>query len=102
NNTLLHPTPIYEFLACLLLFYVLWRIRKKAMPEGELFMIYLILAGTERLLVEFIRLNPRLLFGLSEAQLVSIPLIFIGIMGLVYFSRKEKDDKAGSNSAEVV
>lgn len=84
NNTLCHPTPIYEFLACLVIFYVLWRLRKNMKPEGRLFMLYLVLAGAERLLVEFIRLNPRLLFGLSEAQLWSIPMIIIGLVGFFY------------------
>lgn len=88
DNTLLHPTPIYEFIAGLLIFYFLWKIRKKVRPDGKLFMIYLILAGAERLLVEFIRLNPRLLFGLSEAQLISIPIIAIGIGGLIYLNKQ--------------
>lgn len=88
NNTLLHPTPIYEFLACLLIFYALWRMRKTFHTDGELFTIYLVLAGTERLLVEFIRLNPRLLFGLSEAQLISIVLIAVGITGFNYFQQR--------------
>ncbi len=93
NNTLLHPTPIYEFLACVLIFYVLWRMRKRVKPDGKLFMIYLVLAGLERLLVEFIRLNPRLLFGLSEAQLVSIVLIIVGIGGLAYYRKKSEPAK---------
>ncbi len=90
NNTLLHPTPIYEFLACLLIFYILWRMRKSFSTDGKLFMVYLILAGTERLLVEFIRLNPRLLFGLSEAQLISIILIAVGIIGFSYFQQRSE------------
>ncbi|MCL5021736.1 MAG: prolipoprotein diacylglyceryl transferase [Bacteroidetes bacterium] len=96
NNTLCHPTPIYEFLACLVIFYVLWRLRKNMKPEGRLFMLYLVLAGAERLLVEFIRLNPRLLFGLSEAQLWSIPMIIIGLVGFFYLreSRSPADAAA--------
>ena len=86
----LHPTPIYEFLACAIIFLILWKLRKKDWADGKLFMTYLIFAGVERLLVEFIRLNPRLLFGLSEAQLISIPLIIIGVIGFIYFS-KNKD-----------
>ena len=39
-------------------------------------------------MVEFIRLNPRLLFGLSEAQLISIPIIAIGIGGLIYLNKQ--------------
>ncbi len=88
DNTLLHPTPIYEFIAGLMIFYFLWKIRKNVRPDGKLFMIYLILAGAERLLVEFIRLNPRLLFGLSEAQLISLPIIAIGIGGLIYLNNQ--------------
>jgi len=84
DNTLLHPTPIYEFVACTIIFLFLWRTRKTIEVDGRLFMVYLVLAGLERLLVEFIRLNPRLLLGLSEAQLVSLPLIVIGIVGFKY------------------
>jgi len=89
DGTLLHPTPIYEFLACTIIFLFLWKIRKKLKPDGKIFMIYLVLAGMERLLVEFIRLNPRLLFGLSEAQLVSIPMILIGVAGFAFLSGKD-------------
>ncbi|MHB1687237.1 MAG: prolipoprotein diacylglyceryl transferase [Ignavibacteriaceae bacterium] len=89
----LHPAPIYEFLACLVIFFFLRYLQKKDLPtgqagwaDGKLFMLYLFLAGVERLSIEFIRLNPRLLFGLSEAQLISIVLIFIGAIGFNYFT----------------
>ncbi len=95
NNTPLHPTPVYEFIAGVIIFYILWRMRKTSMPNGRLFMIYLVLAGLERFLVEFIRINPRLLFGLSEAQLVSIVLMIIGAGGLVHYrSRKHAGGQA--------
>ncbi|MFO7445076.1 MAG: prolipoprotein diacylglyceryl transferase [Ignavibacteriaceae bacterium] len=87
DNTPLHPTPIYEFLTMLVIFFILWKLRKKGWADGKLFMFYLIFAGIERLLVEFIRLNPRLLFGLSEAQLISIGLIIAGTAGLYYFQK---------------
>ncbi len=87
DNTLLHPTPLYEFIACVLIFLFLWKLRKSVKPDGKLFMIYLVLAGIERLLVEFIRLNPRLLFGLSEAQLISSLLILVGIVGFKYLTK---------------
>jgi phosphatidylglycerol---prolipoprotein diacylglyceryl transferase len=89
DNTPLHPTPIYEFLAMVVIFFILWKFRKKPWADGKLFMLYFILTGSSRLLVEFIRLNPRLLFGLSEAQLISIALIIIGIVGFIYFTRNK-------------
>lgn len=76
-----HPTPIYEFLLGFVLFALLWNLRKKNYPDGKLFMMYLIAAGTARFAIEFVRINPRLLFGLTEAQLFSIVLIAVGGLG---------------------
>jgi len=88
DTTPLHPTPIYELLASILIFIILWSIRKKNYPTGKLFMIYLVLSGIERLLVEFIRINPRILFGLTEAQLTSVVLILIGLYGIYHLNKK--------------
>ena len=85
DNTPLHPTPIYEFLMMMVIFWILWKLRKKDWPYGQLFMIYLILQGIERFLIEFLRLNPRLMFGLSEAQLISVVMIAVGSIGLYYY-----------------
>jgi phosphatidylglycerol:prolipoprotein diacylglycerol transferase len=63
----------------LIIFSILWFYRKKFKIDGKLFFLYLILSGIARLLVEFIRLNTKIIFGLSEAQLISIILITIGI-----------------------
>jgi phosphatidylglycerol:prolipoprotein diacylglycerol transferase len=90
DNTPLHPTPIYEFLAAVLIFYILWSLRKKDWSDGKLFMAYLVFAGIERFLVEIIRLNPRLLFGLSEAQLISIVMIVVGSLGFIFLNRRNK------------
>jgi phosphatidylglycerol:prolipoprotein diacylglycerol transferase len=46
---------------------------------GMIFAIFLITAGLERLLVEFIRLNP-LYLGLSQAQWISIGMIVAGVV----------------------
>jgi phosphatidylglycerol:prolipoprotein diacylglycerol transferase len=87
DHTLCHPTPVYEFLICTAMFFLLWKMRKTSSPHGKLFMIYLMLAGLERFSIEFLRLNPRLLFGLSEAQLISIVLIAAGSIGIFQLSR---------------
>ncbi len=81
--TKMHPTPIYEFLISLFIFFILWRIRKNNLKLGSLFFFYLILSGIARFSVEIIRLNPEFIFGLSEAQFISIVLIIVGIIGLI-------------------
>jgi phosphatidylglycerol:prolipoprotein diacylglycerol transferase len=81
NNILCHPTPVYELIMCALMCWFLWSIRKKTTPTGKLFMMYLFLAGFERFIIEFLRPNPRIFFGLSEAQLIALILISIGMIG---------------------
>jgi phosphatidylglycerol:prolipoprotein diacylglycerol transferase len=93
DNTPLHPAPIYEFLIMLVVFWILWKLRKKDWADGRLFMLYLVLAGLERFFIEFIRLNPRLLFGLSEAQLISLIMIIVGSAGFYYFANKSHYSK---------
>jgi phosphatidylglycerol:prolipoprotein diacylglycerol transferase len=65
----------------------MWKYRKSIKPDGAMFALYLIIAGGERLLIEFFRINPRLAIGLSEAQLISIPLMLLGVLLLLYYRK---------------
>jgi phosphatidylglycerol:prolipoprotein diacylglycerol transferase len=90
DNTLCHPTPIYETIICIIFFFMLWKNRERWKTDGQMFYLYLVLAGIERFSVEFLRLNPRLLFGLSEAQIIAVILILIGSIGVNSLKREEK------------
>jgi phosphatidylglycerol---prolipoprotein diacylglyceryl transferase len=72
-----HPTPVYETLAMGVAGAVLWRLRDR-FPAGVLFGIYLMIAGTERFLVEFIRRNDDVVAGLTEAQIIGLVLLGLG------------------------
>jgi phosphatidylglycerol:prolipoprotein diacylglycerol transferase len=82
-----HPTPIYETLSMGLVAYILWQLRDR-FQTGVLFSIYLVLAGTERFLVEFIRRNDHVLLGLTQAQLISLAMIAVGGGWLLVKSRQ--------------
>ncbi|MEA2424434.1 MAG: phosphatidylglycerol---prolipoprotein diacylglyceryl transferase, partial [Thermoleophilaceae bacterium] len=73
-----HPTPIYETLTMGIVALVLWSLRDR-FGSGRLFALYLILAGIERLLVEFVRRNHHVLAGLTLPQLFSIAMIAGGL-----------------------
>ena len=77
-----HPTPLYEFFIWLAVAAILWQMGKKAAigarPKGEIFCAYLILTGLARFLIEFIRINPRSFFGLSNAQTASLVSMVVG------------------------
>ncbi len=87
TTEVVHPTPIYETLVMGLGAWALWRGRDAFRP-GALFGFYLVLAGGERLLVEFVRRNEAVLGGLTEAQLASLVLLLAGIAWLVRLSRE--------------
>jgi prolipoprotein diacylglyceryltransferase len=76
------PTPLYEFLACSFLFFVLWFLRKRIKLAGRLAAIYLIFNGIERFLVEKIRINTTYnIFGFhpTQAEIISVLLVIAGI-----------------------
>jgi phosphatidylglycerol:prolipoprotein diacylglycerol transferase len=74
-----HPTQLYEVLAMLAVFALLWRWRTRPAGTGWLFGAYLVFAGIERFLVEFLRAkDDRLLGPLTYAQGMSVVLIVAG------------------------
>ncbi len=87
------PTPLYEAIACILLFFVLWKIRKKFKVHGMLFSVYLILNGAERLLVEQIRVNTKYHiagFGITQAEIISVVLMVTGIIGVIWLKKNRQ------------
>lgn len=82
-----HPTPIYETVAMGLITYALWRLRFSFRP-GLLFALYLVLAGVERFLIEFIRRNDEVALGLTQAQVLSIVMVLAGGIWLAVKARR--------------
>lgn len=84
------PTPFYEIIACLALFAILWRLRKKITIPGRIFAIYLILNGIERFLIEKIRVNTRYSFwGFhpTQAEIISSFLVIAGVVLYIYLPK---------------
>jgi phosphatidylglycerol:prolipoprotein diacylglycerol transferase len=85
-----HPTPLYEFLVSLLIAGWLWWRGGKSYSTGEIVGQYLVLSGVARFLVEFVRRNPPVLWGLSNAQLASFGSVVLGLLLVVYARRSKK------------
>jgi len=98
------PTPFYETLICLVLFFIIWSVRKKFTVPGTLFAFYLILNGFERFFIEKIRVNTKYnIFGFrpTQAEIISFLLVVSGVtLYLVlkkrYNSGKQTPTPAGS------
>lgn len=83
------PTPIYELILGVLIFWLLWKLAEKARPLGWLTGLYLVLSGLARFAVEFVRVNPRIYFGhtLSNAQVASLGSVLAGLLMMVAVRR---------------
>jgi phosphatidylglycerol---prolipoprotein diacylglyceryl transferase len=81
------PTPIYEFIAALLIAWYLWQRGKANRPVGMITGEYLVWSGLARFLVEFVRINPKIYFGMSNAQVASIGSMVAGVVLIVWARR---------------
>ncbi|MBF26106.1 MAG: diacylglyceryl transferase [Flavobacteriales bacterium] len=91
---LVYPTALYEACFGILAFIFLYKIRKFIKIPGMLFCLYLILNGTERFLIEIIRITDKYtVFGMNftQAQIIGILLIIIGISGSLYLKQKNNE-----------
>jgi phosphatidylglycerol:prolipoprotein diacylglycerol transferase len=85
------PTPLYESIACIILFIILWMFRKKIKKAGVFFSFYILLNGIERLLIEQIRVNTKYHIGsyeITQAEIIATVFIILGSLGIYYFNKK--------------
>lgn len=88
-----YPTPLYESFFSLVIFGILWAMRKRLNVPGMLFFLYVFLNGFERFFIEKIRTNPDIhLLGMSatQAEYVAGLLIVTGIVGMIYLWLKRQ------------
>ena len=83
THTKVHPTPLYEMIIGICVFLLLWKLRKKETPRGSKLALYLILASLGRFVVEFYRLNPKILLGFTAPQIIAFLSIILGIFILL-------------------
>lgn len=82
-----YPTSLYEAVICMLLFIFMWLIRKRIRIAGLMFYLYLVLNGTERLLIETIRVNVKYKFldiVFTQAELICAAMIIGGFTGFAF------------------
>lgn len=91
------PTPFYEIIACLILFAIIWSLRKQFKIPGTLFAFYLMLNGLERFFIEKIRVNTTVdLFGFkpTQAEIISTLLFLAGLFLWVILRKKTGQKQA--------
>jgi phosphatidylglycerol:prolipoprotein diacylglycerol transferase len=94
-----HPTPLYELAAGLVIGWWLWRRGGKAHGTGAIVGEYLVLSGLARFLVEFVRRNPKIIWGLSNAQLASAGSVVAGIVLIWWAATRPVTELAKARAA---
>lgn len=88
-----YPTPLYEVMMMIVVFGILWSLRKRIHIPGMLFFIYLGLIAVERFLIEKIRVNvvhDFLGMQLTQAEIISIGLFLVSLGGMFFVWKRNK------------
>jgi phosphatidylglycerol:prolipoprotein diacylglycerol transferase len=88
------PTPFYEVIIGIILFSIIWSLRKKFTVPGKLFGFYLLVNGIERFFIEKIRVNTKYnIFGFhpTQAEIISFLLIVTGALLLLILKKKPSE-----------
>jgi len=89
------PTSIYEFVMMLVIFAFAWSLRKKfTKAPGFIIFVVFFLNGVERYFIEIIRVTERYknFFNLTQAQIISVVMIIVSIIGMIYLWNKHKEE----------
>jgi len=99
-----HPTQIYEFLFCVLLFIItfgMWKTKRRTLSNGIIFCTFTMLLFTFRFFIEFLKndqSNFEANLSLNMGQMLSIPLVLGSTLLLFYLQKKPKASSAMSDS----
>ncbi|MGN8913434.1 prolipoprotein diacylglyceryl transferase [Anaerofustis butyriciformans] len=104
GSIMVHPTFLYEsiwdFLGFLLLYFIIDKKFKKY--DGELICSYFIYYSIGRFFIEGLRTDSLMIFGLRTAQIVSLALIIIGIVGIIIIRKTHKKENIKYNAEENI
>lgn len=88
---ILHPTQLYEMVIDLIIFIVLWNIRKQIKTDGRLFLLYVILYSVGRIFVEYFRADKLIYLGsISAAQSIGVFGILTALVLMVTLPSKDR------------
>ena len=73
------PMPVYEIIANLGIFALLWQLRKRNWSDGLLFLVYLSLYSIERFFLGFTSSYQILALGLTQSQIVALVSLAVAV-----------------------
>jgi phosphatidylglycerol:prolipoprotein diacylglycerol transferase len=86
-ETPVHPAVVYEMIWNMAVLGVLFMLRGKLKPAGSLWMVYLAMYAIGRFGIQWLRLDPVKFWGLQEAHLIAILVLFVAVPFLIIKTR---------------
>jgi phosphatidylglycerol:prolipoprotein diacylglycerol transferase len=84
------PMPVFEIVANLAIFILLWQLRKRSWPDGQLFLVYLGLYSIERFFLAFTSSYQIVALGLTQSQIVALVSLIVALPLLVRLQKKQR------------
>ena len=91
-----HPTQLYEAAALAPIAWLLLRSRRRGVADRAVLARYLVLAGSLRFAIEFVRVNVRVVGPFTVAHLIALALVTVGVVLLLMRSRPVKPAARGA------
>lgn len=86
HDLILQPTQLYSSASLFVIFFALKYFQNKKLSSGTIFILYLILASTQRFFIQFLRADYNPIFlNLGIFQIVNICVVFLAAYGYIYF-----------------
>ena len=96
------PTFWFESIVCLIAFIVLCIIRRgKYTKVGSMTAAYLMIYGVLRFFIEMQRTDALMIAGFRMAQIVSVIMFIVGLVLMMYISRKPKFDDLYNDKSNI-
>ncbi len=99
-----HPTQLYEAVAALGIAALLWALSRRRPAPWTVVASYLVLSGSARFAVEFLRINDPVILGLTQPQLWAVASIVAGlVLGVAVMrgARSSAQSGTGESSSKV-
>jgi phosphatidylglycerol---prolipoprotein diacylglyceryl transferase len=87
-NVPTHPYPVYDMVMNLAIFGLIMTMRRRSLPNGALFALFITTYAFGRFFISFVREERVWFWGLQEAQVISLAGVVIGGVALAYLLRR--------------
>lgn len=102
NGVYYQPTFLYESLWCLIGFFLILIIRRlRYIKVGQITSFYLVWYGIGRFIIESMRTDSLMFFGLKQAQIISVFMVVIGIIIFVVKNKGSKLDNRYNDRSNI-